>query len=156
MKVLDFPLKLSLNLFKPVLIKPSLFKLGLVKPSLNQVSAYHLKTSFSKTRFNLKPGLFLGDLLPFLCIRPIVKMASNQTAMDALINEMVRDVEYHERYKALKTLIYHARERQDIQEYKRLYKELTGQDIEIYTVPSKDRLIPRDHDKNKDAEFWFE
>ena len=83
-------------------------------------------------------------------------MASSQTAMDALINEMVRDVEYHERYKALKTLIYQARERQDIQEYKRLYKELTGQDIEIYTVPSKDRLIPRDHDKNKDAEFWLE
>ena len=81
-------------------------------------------------------------------------MASNQTAMDALINEMVRDVEYHERYKALKTLIDQARERQNIPEYKRLYKELTGQDIEIYTVPSKDR--PRDHDKNKDAEFWFE
>ena len=83
-------------------------------------------------------------------------MASNQTAMDALINELVRDVEYHERYNALKTLIDQARERQNIPEYKRLYKELTGQDIEIYTVPSKDRLIPRDHDKNKDAEFWFE
>ena len=83
-------------------------------------------------------------------------MASNQTAMDALINEMVTDVEYHERYKALKTLIDQARERQNIPEYKRLYKELTGQDIEIYTVPTKDRLIPRDHDKNKDAEFWFE
>ena len=83
-------------------------------------------------------------------------MASNQTAMDALINEMVRDVEYHERYKALKTLIDQARKRQNIPEYKRLYKELTGQDIEIYTVPSKDRLIPRDHDKNKDAEFLFE
>ena len=83
-------------------------------------------------------------------------MASNQTAMDALINEMVRDVEYHERYNALKTLIYQARERQNIPEYKHLYKELTGQDIEIYTVPTKDRLIPRDHDKNKDAEFWFE
>ena len=66
-------------------------------------------------------------------------MASNITAMDALIIEMVR-----------------ARERKDIPEYKRLYKELTGQDIEIYTVPTKDRLIPRDHDKNKDAEFWFE
>ena len=83
-------------------------------------------------------------------------MASNQTAMDALINEMVRDVEYHERYNALKTLIDQARRRTDIPEYKRLYKELTGQDIEIYTVPAKDRLIPRDHDKNKDAEFWFE
>ena len=81
-------------------------------------------------------------------------MASNQTTMDALINEMDRDVEYHERYNTLKTLI--DQERKDIPEYKRLYKELTGQDIEIYTVPTKDRLIPRDHDKNKDAEFWFE
>ena len=71
-KVLDFPLKLSLNLFKPVLNKPSLSRLSLAKPSLNQVSACHLKTSFSKTRFNLKPGLFLGGLLPCLCIRPSV------------------------------------------------------------------------------------
>ena len=70
---------------------------------------------------------------------------------------MDRDVEYYERHNVLKTLIDQDRERQDILEYKRLYKELTGQDIEIYTVPSnKDRLIPRDHDKNKDAEFWFE
>ena len=81
-------------------------------------------------------------------------MASNQTVMDALINEMDRDVEYHERYNALKTLIDQARERKDIPEYKQI--ELTGQDTEIYTVPTKDRLIPRDHDKNKDAEFWFE
>ena len=80
-------------------------------------------------------------------------MASNQTAMDALINEMVRDVEYHERYNALKTLIDQARRRKDIPEYKRLYKELTGQDIEIYTVPTKDRLIPRDHDKIKMLNF---
>ena len=50
-------------------------------------------------------------------------MASNQTAMDALINELVRDVEYHERYNALKTLVDQARERKDIPEYKRLYKE---------------------------------
>ena len=83
-------------------------------------------------------------------------MASNQTAMGALINELVRDVEYHERYSSLKTLIDQAREKKDTPEYKRLYKELTGQDIEIYTVPTKDRLIPRDHDKNKDVEFWFE
>ena len=70
MKVLDFPLKLSLNLFKPVLNKPSLSRLSLAKPSLNQVFACHLKTSFSKTRFILKPGLFLAGLLPCLCIRP--------------------------------------------------------------------------------------
>ena len=43
---------------------------------------------------------------------------------------MDRDVEYHERYNALKTLIHQARERKDIPEYKRLYKEITGQEIE--------------------------
>ena len=53
------PLKLSLNLFKPVLIKPSLFKLGLVKPSLNQVFAYHLKTRFSKLGLTLNLVYFL-------------------------------------------------------------------------------------------------
>ena len=47
---------------------------------------------------------------------------------------MDRDVEYYERHNVLKTLIDQDRERQDIPEYKRLYKELTGQDIEIYTV----------------------
>ena len=73
-EVLDFLLKLSLNLFKPVLNKPSLSRLGSAKPSLNQVSACHLKTSFSKSRFNLKPGLFLGVLLPCLCIRPLLLM----------------------------------------------------------------------------------
>ena len=55
-------------------------------------------------------------------------MASSQTAMDALINEMVRDVEYH----ALKTLIDQAKERKYIPEYKRLYKELTGQHFPTY------------------------
>ena len=78
---------------------------------------------------------------------------SNQT----VIHEMDTDVEYHERYNALKTLIDQARKRKDIPEYKLLYKELTGKDTEIYIVPSsKNRLIPRDHDKNKDAEFWFD
>ena len=43
-------------------------------------------------------------------------MASNQTAMDALINELLRDVEYHERNNALKTLVDQARERKDIPE----------------------------------------
>ena len=44
---IGFPLKLSLNLFKPVLNKPSLSRLSLAKLSLNQVSACLLKTSFS-------------------------------------------------------------------------------------------------------------
>ena len=68
-----------------------------------------------------------------------------------------QNVWYHERYRALKTLIDQARERKDIPEYKRLYKEITGQEIEIYTKAySKDRLIPTDRDKNKSAEFWFD
>ena len=67
-----------------------------------------------------------------------------------------QNVWYHERYRALKALLDQARERKDIPEYKRLYKEITGQEIEIYTDPTKDHLIPRDHDKNKSAEFWFE
>ena len=50
-----------------------------------------------------------------------------------------QNVWYHERYRALKTLLDQARARKDIPEYKRLYKEITGQEIEIYTVPTKDR-----------------
>ena len=56
MKVLDFPLNLSLNMFKLVLNKPSLSRLGLSKPSLNQVSACHAKTSLAK------PGLTLNQV----------------------------------------------------------------------------------------------
>ena len=36
-------------------------------------------------------------------------------------------------------------------------KEITGQEIEIYTKAySKDKLFPPDHDKNKSAEFLFD
>ena len=68
-----------------------------------------------------------------------------------------QNVWYHERYNALKTLLDQARDRKDIPEYKRLWKEITGQEIEIYTKAySKDKLFPIDHDKNKSAEFWFD
>ena len=64
---------------------------------------------------------------------------------------------YHERYNALKTLLDQAKDRKDIPEYKRLMKEITGQEIKIYTKAySKDRLFPPDHDQNKSAEFWFD
>ena len=67
-----------------------------------------------------------------------------------------QNVWYHERYRALKTLLDQAKDRKDIPEYKRLYKEMTGGEIEIYTKPySKDKLIPPDHDKDKCSEFWF-
>ena len=67
-----------------------------------------------------------------------------------------QNVWHHERYRALKTLLDQAKYRKDIPEYKRLYKEMTGGDIEIYTKPySKDKLIPPDHDQDKSSEFWF-
>ena len=67
-----------------------------------------------------------------------------------------QNVWYHEKYRALKTLLDQAKDRKDIPEYKRLYKELTGGEIEIYTKEySKTKLIPPDHDKNKSSEFWF-
>ena len=78
-------------------------------------------------------------------------MASNQTAMDALINEMDRDVEYQERYNALKTLIDQARERQDIPEYKRLYKELTGQLNKKHTS----NKIKRHTNKHRGKPIYF-
>ena len=68
-----------------------------------------------------------------------------------------QNVWYHERYSALKTLLDQSKDRKDIPAYKRLYKEITGQEIEIYTKAySKDRLFPPDHDKNKSCEFWFD
>ena len=68
-----------------------------------------------------------------------------------------QNVWYHERYNALKTLLDQAKDRKDIPEYTRLYKEITGQEIEIYTKAySKGILFPPDRDKNKSAEFWFD
>ena len=68
-----------------------------------------------------------------------------------------QNVWYHERYNALKTLLDQAKDRKDIPEYKRLWKEITGQELEIYTKAySKDKLFPPDHDQNKSAEFWFD
>ena len=75
--------------------------------------------------------------------------------MDALIKEMDNE-EFSQRCNELLKLLNEAKQKQDILEYKRLHKLLTGQEVEIYTEASGDRLIPRDHDKNKDAEFWFD
>ena len=75
--------------------------------------------------------------------------------MDHLIKE-IDTVEFQERCSYLLKLLNDAKQRQDILEYKRLHKLLTGQEVEIYTDPSRERLIPKDHNPNKDAEFWFE
>ena len=76
--------------------------------------------------------------------------------MDKLIMDIARDVEFNERLKNLLILLNDAKKRQDILEYKRLHKLITGQEVEIYTDPSGERLIPKDHDPNKDAEVWFD
>ena len=75
--------------------------------------------------------------------------------MDALIKEMDNE-EFSQKCNELLKLLNEAKQKQDILEYKRLHKLLTGQEVEIYTEASGDRLISRDHDKNKDAEFWYD
>ena len=87
----------------------------------------------------------------------IEKLQRNVGAFTVRRLQRQQNVWYHERYNALKTLLDQAKDRKDISEYKRLMKEITGQEIEIYTKAySKDKLFPPDHDQNKSAEFWFE
>ena len=62
---------------------------------------------------------------------------------------MDRDVEFWQRCSNLLKFLNDAKQRQDILEYKRLHKLLTGQEVEIYTDPSGERLIPKDHDPTK-------
>ena len=73
--------------------------------------------------------------------------------MDQLIMEMDRDVEFWQRCSNLLKLLNDAKQRQDILEYKSLHKLLTGQEVEIYTDPSGERLIPKDHDPNKEHPY---
>ena len=75
--------------------------------------------------------------------------------IDQLMKE-IYTVEFQERCSNLLKLLNDAKQSQDISEYKRLHKLLTGQEVEIYTDPSGERLIPKDHDPTKDAEFWFD
>ena len=87
----------------------------------------------------------------------IEKLQRNVGAFTVRRLQRQQNVWYHERYNALKTLLDQAKDRKDISEYKGLWKELTSQEIEIYTKAySKDKLFPPDHDQNKSAEFWFE
>ena len=53
--------------------------------------------------------------------------------LDQLIMEMDRDVEFWQRCSNLLKLLNDVKQRQDILEYKRLHKLLTGQEVEIYT-----------------------
>ena len=80
-------------------------------------------------------------------------MCSKQPAMDKMIQELKDDKEWWDRYHALKSMLDKAKADRDIAKYKLIHKSLTGNEVEIYTDQTKDRLIPRDHDKNKDAEF---
>ena len=48
--------------------------------------------------------------------------------MDKLIMDIARDVEFNERLKNLLILLNDAKKRQDILEYKRLHKLITGQE----------------------------
>ena len=65
-----------------------------------------------------------------------------------------QNVWYHERYNALKTLLDQAKDSKNIPEYKRLWKEITGHEIEIYTkAHSKDRIFPQTMIKIKVLNF---
>ena len=63
----------------------------------------------------------------------IEKLQRNVGAFTVRRLQRQQNVWYHERYNALKTLLDQAKDRKDISEYKRLMKEITGQEIEIYT-----------------------
>ena len=66
---------------------------------------------------------------------------------EQLIMEKDRDVEFKQRCKNFLILLNDPKQRQDILEYKRLHKLLTGQEVDIYTDPSGERLIPKDHER---------
>ena len=95
---------------------------------------------------------FIGRLL-FSGVYVYKRKMTSKT--DQLMKE-IDTVEFQERCSNLLKLLNDAKQRQVISEYKRLHKLLTGQEVEIYTDPSGERLIPKDHDPNKDAEFWFD
>ena len=92
-----------------------------------------------------------------LAYKKVEKLQRNVGAYAVRRLQRQQNVWYHERYNALKTLLDQAKDRKDIPEYKRLWKEITGQEIEIYTKAySKDKLFPPDNDQNKSAKFWFD
>ena len=76
--------------------------------------------------------------------------------VDNLINELARDVKYQATVRTLLTELNQAKQRQDISQYKHLYRQLLNQEVDIYTVPySSTRLMPPHRNKDNDAEFWF-
>ena len=77
--------------------------------------------------------------------------------IDQLINECENDVKYQTTVKTLLSQLNQAKERQDILEYKHLYRQLLNKEVDIYTVPySSTRLMPPDRNRDNDAEFWFD
>ena len=83
------------------------------------------------------------------------KQQPKQQGIDEFIEELMNDKEWWDRYDALKSMLDKAKAGKNIEKYKFIHKCLTGNEVEIYTDQTKDRLIPLDCDKNKDAEFWF-
>ena len=76
--------------------------------------------------------------------------------VDNMINELGHDVKYQATVRELITQLNQAKQRQDIPQYKQLYRQWLNQEVDIYTVPySSTRLMPPDRNKDNDAEFWF-
>ena len=77
--------------------------------------------------------------------------------VNKLINELEHDVKYQATVKTLLTQLNQAKQRQNIQQYKHLYRQLLNKDVDIYTVAySSSRLFPPDRNTDNDAEFWFD
>ena len=73
------------------------------------------------------------------------------------MRELDNNVEYNTRLDKLLKLLNEAKQRQDIVEYKHLYRQLLHKEVDIYTVPySSTRLFPKDRNHDNDAEFWFD
>ena len=71
--------------------------------------------------------------------------------------ELDNNVEYQNKVGPLLNRLNEAKQRQDIMEYKDLYRQLLHKEVDIYTVPfSSTRLFPKDRNHDHDAEFWFD
>ena len=77
--------------------------------------------------------------------------------MDQVIDELTHDVKYQTTVDTLLRQLTEAKQRQDIMEYKQLYRQLLNTEVDIYTVPySSQVLFPLDRNRDHDAEFWFQ
>ena len=71
--------------------------------------------------------------------------------------ELDNNVEYQNKVGQLLKRLNEAKQRQDIMEYKDLYRQLLHKEVDIYTMPySSTRLFPKDRNHDHDAEFSFD